>query len=110
MSSSKKSLPLILVLSLAVAIAVAARAQSNPAAAPSASAGQGVMDSSIPPPAVNVPSSAADQFERNPILSLPGVFANQMTPGTTVPPEALISEQYLRTADLNVRKITLKEA
>jgi outer membrane protein TolC len=109
MLSTKNARPLLWIFPLAIAIAGAAAAQ-NPAKPPSNRAGQGAMDSSIPPPRVNVTSSAADQFERNPILSLPGVFNNQITPGSVVPPEALISQQYLRTIDNKPRQITLKEA
>jgi len=61
-------------------------------------------------PLVNVPKSAADQFESNPVLSIPGVFANQWSPAQQIAPESLISERYLRSADNFARKITLKEA
>jgi outer membrane protein len=61
-------------------------------------------------PPVNVPKSAADQFESNPILSIPGVFAQQWSPAQQIVPESLISERYLRSVDNSARKITLKEA
>ena len=61
-------------------------------------------------PQVNVPSSAANQFERNPVLSLPDEFSRQWSPAHEVAPENLISKKYLRSADNTARKITLKEA
>jgi len=61
-------------------------------------------------PQVSVPASAANQFERNPVLSLPDIFGRQWSPSKEVAPEELISERYLRTADDTARKITLKEA
>jgi len=67
----------------------------------------------LPPalrPQVNVPVQATSHFEQNPILSLPKVFARQWWLGSEVPPEALISERYLRTQDTLARRLTLKEA
>ncbi len=61
-------------------------------------------------PQVNVPANAANQFERNAILSLPDMFARQWNPAEEVPPESLISERYLRSADNSARLISLKEA
>ena len=61
-------------------------------------------------PQVNVPASAANQFERNPVLSIPSEFAGQWTTAYQVAPENLISEKYLRSMDNTARKITLKEA
>ena len=61
-------------------------------------------------PPVNVPKTAADQFESNPILSIPGVFAQQWSPAQQVVPESLISERYLRSQDNYARKVTLKQA
>ncbi|HUN59069.1 MAG TPA: TolC family protein [Candidatus Binataceae bacterium] len=61
-------------------------------------------------PPVNVPKSAADQFESNPILSIPGVFAQQWSPAQQIVPESLISERYLRSVDNSAREITLKQA
>jgi outer membrane protein len=61
-------------------------------------------------PPVNVPQSAADQFETNPILSIPNVFVDQWSPAQQIPPESLISERYLRSLDDSARKITLKQA
>ena len=61
-------------------------------------------------PPVNVSKAAADQFESNPILSIPGVFANQWSPAQQIVPESLISERYLRSQDNYARKITLKQA
>src|SRR6266404_2408963 len=56
----------------------------------------------LPPalrPQVNIPAQAASHFEENPVLSIPKAFARQWWPGTEIPPEALISERYLRTQD-----------
>lgn len=61
-------------------------------------------------PTVNVPNTAADQFESNPILSIPGVFVQQWSPAQQIVPESLISERYLRSIDDSARKITLKQA
>jgi outer membrane protein len=67
----------------------------------------------LPPalhPQVNVPEQATLPFEQNPVLSLPKIFARQWWLGSEVPPEALISERYLRTQDTLARRLTLKEA
>ncbi len=61
-------------------------------------------------PQVNVPANAANQFERNPILSIPSEFIRQWSTAHEVAPENLISERYLRSMDDTARKITLKEA
>lgn len=61
-------------------------------------------------PQVNVPASAANRFERNPILSIPSEFVRQWSPANELAPENLISERYLRSMDNTARKITLKEA
>jgi outer membrane protein len=73
------------------------------------------IPSTIPPgemalPQVNVPANAANQFERNPVLSIPSEFVGQWNPAYQVAPENLISEKYLRSMDNTARKITLKEA
>ncbi len=72
--------------------------------------GQTAPAAALTAPHVNVAGSAADQFERNPILSLPSVFAHQNTPGSEVPPEALISQPYVATVDQGTRFLSLKEA
>src|SRR6267378_492765 len=46
-------------------------------------------------PEVNVPAQAATRFERNPVLSLPGVFGHQWSDAGEIAPEGLISERYL---------------
>lgn len=61
-------------------------------------------------PQVSVPASAANQFERNPILSIPSEFGRQWSPANELAPENLISERYLRSIDNTARKVTLKEA
>jgi outer membrane protein len=61
-------------------------------------------------PQVNVPAKAANQFERNPILSIPSEFVHQWSPAYEIAPENLISEKYMRSMDNTARKITLKEA
>ena len=67
----------------------------------------------LPPalrPEVNVPEQATSAFEQNPILSIPQTFVRQWQLGAQIPPEALISERYLRTQDTLARRLTLKEA
>jgi len=69
----------------------------------------------IPPgemavPQVSVPAKDAEKFERNPVLSIPGVFAHQWSPAQEIAPEGLISERYLKTFDNTARKLTLKQA
>ena len=73
------------------------------------------IPAAIPPgemalPQVNVPAAAANQFERNPVLSIPSEFVRQWSPAYEFAPENLISEKYLRSMDNTARKITLKEA
>jgi outer membrane protein len=73
------------------------------------------IPSAIPPgemalPQVNVPASAANRFESNPVLSIPREFIRQWSPAHEVAPENLISERYLRSMDNTARKLTLKEA
>jgi outer membrane protein len=95
-------------------IAAISRAETpipTPLSSPSQFSGSAAqVPSVLPAPSVNINNSATRPFERNPILSLPGVFAHQITPGTEVPPEALIDERYLQTADTSLRRISLKEA
>ncbi len=63
------------------------------------------------PPDSSVPPRDAGQFEHHDsALSFPEIFANQWSPTHVVPPESLISESYLRTAEQTARKMTLKEA
>ncbi|MGH7878723.1 MAG: TolC family protein, partial [Candidatus Binataceae bacterium] len=108
MFANKKAPSALWVMPIAIALAAGAAAQSTP---PTTGAAQPpALATRLAPPQVNVAGSAADQFERNPILSIPGAFVTQITPGSTVPPEGLISEQYLGTADNHARKISLKEA
>ncbi|MBV8359317.1 MAG: TolC family protein [Deltaproteobacteria bacterium] len=67
----------------------------------------------LPPalrPQVNIPVQATSRFEQNPVLSIPQAFGRQWWLGSEVPPEALISERYLRTQDTLARRLTLKEA
>ncbi len=110
----KTALPALMLLVSGIAITAAAIAQSAPAGIPGvqppAAATQAAPVVGIAPPLVNVKASAADQFERNPILSLPGVFVRQNLPGFGVAPESLISEQYIHTLDRTARTIGLKEA
>jgi outer membrane protein len=111
MECIKRALPALVLLTSVLAIAVA-RAQSTPAVTPSVQpppTNQSPPAVRIAPPEVNVGSSAADQFERNPILSLPGVFVRQNSPAEGVAPEALISQRYIGTMDTTVRSIGLKE-
>ncbi len=72
---------------------------------------QGIAVGPQSPPDTSVPVHKTGQFERNDsALAFPSIFAHQWSPTQEVPPESLISESYLRTADQVARKMTLKEA
>src|SRR5713101_5852088 len=108
----KTALPTLMFLASGMAITAVAIAQTNSgvsASVPPPAATQTAPLVGVAPPRVNVKASAADQFERNPILSLPGVFVRQNTPGLGVAPESLISEQYIHTVHRTARTIGLKE-
>jgi outer membrane protein TolC len=63
------------------------------------------------PPDTSVPQPATAQFEHHDTVpELPRVFVHQWSTTSEVPPESLISESYLRTAEQTARKMTLKEA
>ncbi len=63
------------------------------------------------PPDSSVPVHKTGQFEHNDSpLAFPSIFLHQWSPTQEVPPESLISESYLRTAEQTARKMTLKEA
>jgi outer membrane protein TolC len=63
------------------------------------------------PPDSGVPVRATSQFEHNDSVgSLPQIFVHQWSTTHEVPPESLISESYLRTAEQTARKMSLKEA
>jgi outer membrane protein len=68
----------------------------------------------VPPqsaPDIIAPSSRTEPFEQGTsVLSLPGVFARQISPTRLVPPESIISQTYLRSHDNTVRGLTLKQA
>ncbi len=114
MSRKRNALPaLLLMILLVMAMGVYAKAQMSPSgnAGPSSAVGaQNGSSGGLMPPPVNSTNAAAQRFESNSILSLPGVFVRQNTPGEAIPPESLISEQYLRTFDGTARSLTLKEA
>ncbi len=62
-------------------------------------------------PDSSVPIHAANQFEHTGSIStLPNVFAHQWSTTREIPPESLISQSYIRTAETTARKMTLKEA
>src|SRR5579885_448065 len=62
-------------------------------------------------PPVNVPNAATVPFEHNDsVISLPRIFARQWSLTSEVPPESLISERYIRSADQQARALSLKEA
>jgi outer membrane protein len=64
-----------------------------------------------PPPDVSATSNQNLPFERgSSVLSLPGIFANQLSPTERVPAESIISQSYLRSRDDTVRGLTLKQA
>jgi outer membrane protein len=63
-----------------------------------------------PAPDVSATSSQSAPFQRgSSVLSLPGIFANQLSPSEQVPPESIISQSYLRTRDDTVRGLNLKQ-
>ncbi|MGH8014309.1 MAG: TolC family protein [Candidatus Binataceae bacterium] len=113
----------ILALSFAAlltALSTSARAQSissyntpNAINAPSTSgqtAPTNIPTAELQRPAVNIPPTASRHFEKNPILTLPEMFAHQWSPAREVAPEEIISERYLRTQDSTVRELSLKQA
>lgn len=64
-----------------------------------------------PAPNVNATAGQSEPFERgSSVLSLPGIFANQMSPTELVPPESIISQSYLRSRDDTVRGLSLKQS
>src|SRR5581483_4251454 len=64
-----------------------------------------------PAPNVNAPASQAAPFEQGAsVLSLPDVYARQLSPTELIPPESIISQSYLHTRDDTVRGLTLKQA
>ncbi|HTW86681.1 MAG TPA: TolC family protein [Candidatus Binataceae bacterium] len=63
------------------------------------------------PPNVNIKASAANRFRvDDSIISLPKVLLHQWWPAEQIPPEAVISEPYLSTSDLEFNSLTLKQA
>ncbi len=63
------------------------------------------------PPDSSVPVRDTRQFEHHDsALSFPEIFAHQWSTTRQVPPESLISQSYLRSAELTARKMSLKEA
>jgi outer membrane protein len=62
-------------------------------------------------PDVNVKSSDADHFHiDDSVVSLPRVLMHQWSATALMPPEAIISEPYLHTADTELSSLTLKQA
>jgi outer membrane protein TolC len=107
---------------------LAQTAPMAPAAPPPASSGLAVGVPKLPPiatprnqqiipvpqqsaPNINAPSSQTAPFEHGTsVLSLPDIFANQMSPTERVAPESIISLSYLRSRDDTVRGLSLKQA
>ena len=72
---------------------------------------QSVPVSPQTPPDTSVPVPATAQFEHNDSnAELPRIFLHQWSTTNEVPPESLISESYLRSAEQTARQMTLKEA
>jgi len=72
---------------------------------------QSVPVSGVMPPDGSVPVRETGQFEHHDsVLSFPEILSKQWSTTRQVPPESLISENYLRTAEQTARKMTLKEA
>lgn len=122
MFSGKWIIVLAAFLLLAVVRPAFAAGPAMPAAAPSASylsppATSGPIElKSVPvgpqtPPLGSVPTSAGNRFDgTGSVATLPDVFLKQWTLSREIPPESLISADYLRTAELTARRLTLKEA
>ncbi len=63
------------------------------------------------PPDSSVPVRETGQFEHNDSpAAFPGILMRQWSTTREVPPESLISDSYLRSAEQTARKMTLKEA
>ncbi len=61
-------------------------------------------------PDESVPATSTRQFEHHDsVVSLPRIFLRQWNPTTEVPPESLISQSYMRTAERTARQMSLKE-
>jgi outer membrane protein TolC len=72
---------------------------------------QSVPVSPQTPPDSTVARKATQNFEHHDSpAAFPNIFAHQWSTTREVPPESLISESYLRTAEQTARKMTLKEA
>jgi outer membrane protein len=83
-------------------------AQAQPASSSASAANQTSLigsQNSAPPVNVSVTPRAAHQFETNPILSLPEMFARQWIPDR----ENLASEYYPQIEDNQQQKLSLKE-
>jgi outer membrane protein TolC len=125
------ALIVIVILPILTREAPGVRAQTAPmapAAPPPASSGLAVGVPKLPPiatprnqqiipvpqqyaPNINAPSSQTAPFEHGAsVLSLPDIFANQMSPTERVAPESIISLSYLRSRDDTVRGLSLKQA
>jgi outer membrane protein len=125
------ALIVIVILPILTREAPGVRAQTAPmapAAPPPASSGLAVGVPKLPPiatprnqqiipvpqqsaPNINAPSSQTAPFEHGTsVLSLPDIFANQMSPTERVAPESIISLSYLRSRDDTVRGLSLKQA
>jgi outer membrane protein len=72
---------------------------------------QSVPVSPQAPPDSSVPVPETAQFEHHDSpAAFPSIFVHQWSTTREVPPESLISESYLRTAEQTARRMTLKEA
>jgi outer membrane protein len=62
------------------------------------------------PPTVNVAPSAANKFEnQTSILSLPKILTHQWDPTELMPPESVLSQNFIRTYDNTTARLTLKQ-
>lgn len=121
--STKNGVIALIALFLMLGVSRAALAQdtgglaASPVATPEGPAVSGPIPlQSVPvspqaAPDSSVPIHAANQFEHTgSIGTLPNVFAHQWSTTHEIPPESLISQSYIRTAETTARKLSLKEA
>ena len=72
---------------------------------------QGVPITAQPAPDSSVPVRETGQFEhQDSVGALPQIWMHQWSTTHQVPPESLISESYLHSAETTARKVTLKQA
>lgn len=98
-----------LLVPLVLALA-AAPAKAQVGAPPAAGQNASLPMITLQAPNLNVPASAANQFEHgDSIKSLPQILLRQFRPFDEVAPESIINPAYLRTRDGTAERLTLKQ-